>query len=217
MMFGTGLNLKEALARVRLLPVVVVEDEAQAAPLANALAQGGLPVAEVTFRTDAAAGAIRRIADERPDVLVGAGTVLTTGQVAAAQEAGAQFLVTPGFNPRVVAEAQSRGLPIVAGVNNPSSVEAAMEAGLDVLKFFPAEASGGVAMLKALGGPYRHVSFVPTGGVGPRNLSDYLGLPNVLACGGSWMVDPKLIAAGKYDEITKLTQDAVALASAGKP
>ena len=209
-------TIKRAIARARLLPVVVVDAEDQALPLAEALAEGGLPVAEVTFRTDAAEGAIRKIAKARPDVLVGAGTVLTVDQVARAQDAGASFLVSPGFNPKVVDEARKRGILIVPGVSNPTNVEMAMDAGLNVLKFFPAEASGGVAMLKALSGPYRSVSFVPTGGIGPGNLTTYLALSNVLACGGSWMVDPKLIAAGNFEEITRLTKDAVSLASAAE-
>jgi 2-dehydro-3-deoxyphosphogluconate aldolase/(4S)-4-hydroxy-2-oxoglutarate aldolase len=173
------------------------------------LFEGGLPVAEVTFRTDAAADSIRKIAAERPNVIVGAGTVLTTEQVAMAHDAGAQFLVTPGFNPKVVAEAVRRGIPIVPGANSPTDVEMGLEAGLDILKFFPAEASGGVTMLKSLVGPYGGVRFVPTGGIGAKNLAQYLALPNVLACGGSWMVDPKLIAQGNFDEITRLTREAI--------
>lgn len=198
--------------KARLLPVVVVDGAEDAVPLARALVAGGLPVAEVTFRTEAAAEAIRRIAGEVPDALLGAGTVLTPGQVKAAKAAGARFLVTPGYNPAVVQAAADEGLPIVPGVNNPTGVEQAMAAGLSAVKFFPAEPTGGVAFLKALMGPYGGMRFVPTGGIGPRNLRDYLSLPAVLACGGSWMVDPALVRAGRFDEVQRLTAEAVALA-----
>lgn len=208
-MSKSGTDMRVALSKVRLLPVVVLEEVAQAAPLTDALLEGGLPIAEVTFRTEAAAASIEAIASNSPDMLIGAGTVLTVQQVALAHDAGAQFLVTPGFNPQVVEEAQRRGLPIVPGVNNPTAVEAAMSAGLDILKFFPAEASGGTAMLNALSGPYGNVSFVPTGGIGLANVSEYLCLKNVLACGGSWMVDPKLIKSGDFQKITELTRGAV--------
>ncbi|MCB1329203.1 MAG: bifunctional 4-hydroxy-2-oxoglutarate aldolase/2-dehydro-3-deoxy-phosphogluconate aldolase [Maritimibacter sp.] len=198
-----------AISKARLVPVVVLESATQAVPLARALVAGGLPVAEVTFRTPAAADAIRAIAQAVPEILLGAGTVLTPDQAEAAKDAGAKFLVTPGFNPDVVRKAQSLDLPIVPGVNNPSHVEQAMSMGLEVLKFFPAEASGGVAMLKALKGPYPGIRFVPTGGVGAGNVADYLRLPNVVACGGSWMVDPVRIAAGDFDAIIRLTREAM--------
>ena len=197
----------------RLLPVVVLDDPADAVPLARALVEGGLPVAEVTFRTDAAAESIRRMAAEVPEALLGAGTVLTPAQVAAARAAGASFLVTPGFNPAVVAAAAEAGLPIVPGVNNPTGVEQAMAAGLSAVKFFPAEPTGGVPFLKALTGPYGAMRFIPTGGIGPKNLRDYLALPAVLACGGSWMVDPALVRARRFDEVRRLTAEAVALAT----
>lgn len=200
------------IRKARLLPVVVVDAAADAVPLARALFAGGLPVAEVTFRTDAAAEAIRRIAAEVPDVLLGAGTVLTPQQVKAAKAAGAAFLVTPGYNPAVVQAASDEGLPIVPGVNNPTGVEQAMAAGLSAVKFFPAEPTGGVPFLKALMGPYGGMRFIPTGGIGPKNLRDYLSLPAVLACGGSWMVDPALVRAGRFDEVQRLTAEAVALA-----
>jgi len=196
----------------RLLPVVVVEDAKDAVPLARTLVAGGLPVAEVTFRTDAAAEAIRRIAAEVPAALLGAGTVLTPQHVRAAKAAGATFLVTPGFNPDVVKAAADEGLPIVPGVNNPTGVEQAMAAGLSAVKFFPAEPTGGVPFLKALMGPYGGMRFIPTGGIGLKNLRDYLALKAVLACGGSWMVDPALVRAGRFDEVQRLTAQAVALA-----
>lgn len=208
-------SMAEIQARIgaaRLLPVVVLDDPMQAVPLALALIAGGLPVAEVTFRTDAAAESIRRIAAEVPGILLGAGTVLTAAQVRQAHQAGASFLVTPGFNPAVVAAAQELGLPIVPGINNPSGVEQAMAHGLDLVKFFPAEPSGGVPFLKALGGPYGGMRFIPTGGIGPKNLGSYLALPAVLACGGSWMVEPATIRSGRFDMISALTAEAVALA-----
>lgn len=202
----------KAVGAARLLPVVVLDREEDAAPLARALLEGGLPVAEVTFRTKAAAGSIRRIAEEVPGVLLGAGTVLTAEQVSEAAEAGARFIVTPGFNPKVVEAALDKGLPIVPGINNPTGVEQAMSYGLGAVKFFPAEATGGVPFLKALTGPYGEMRFVPTGGIGLKNLASYLALKAVLACGGSWMVDPELVRAGRFAEITTLTAEAVALA-----
>jgi 2-dehydro-3-deoxyphosphogluconate aldolase/(4S)-4-hydroxy-2-oxoglutarate aldolase len=208
-------DVLDTIAKARLLPVVVLERAEGAVPLARALMAGGLPVAEVTFRSDAAAASIAAIAAEVPEMLLGAGTVLTEAQVAAAVEAGAQFLVTPGFNPAVVAAARRAGVPIVPGINNPTGVEAAMAEGLGAVKFFPAEPTGGVPFLKALAGPYAQMRFIPTGGIGPGNLGSYLALPQVLACGGSWMVDPKLIAAGRFDEITNLTAAAVEAARGG--
>lgn len=207
-----GQGVVTRIGSARLLPVVVVDEVSQAVPLAKALVAGGLPVAEVTFRTAAAAEAMRRMVDEVPGLLVGAGTVLSADNVRSARQAGARFLVSPGFNPAVVAAAQDAGLPIVPGVNNPTGVEQAMSFGLDAVKFFPAEPSGGVLFLKALAGPYGGMRYVPTGGIGPSNLKDYLALPAVLACGGSWMVDPKLVREGRFDEIERLTAEAVTLA-----
>ncbi len=209
-------DLHYRIRLARLLPVVVLDESSQALPLARALIAGGLPVAEVTFRTAAAGEAIRRIAADVPEMLLGAGTVLSAENVKAAKDAGASFLVTPGFNPAVVQAAFDAGLPIVPGINNPTGVEQAMSFGLGAVKFFPAEASGGVAFLKALSGPYPGMRYVPTGGIGPKNLSSYLELPAVLACGGSWMVEPKLVREGQYEAITRLAAEAVALAgSAG--
>lgn len=205
-------QILKRVGAARLLPVVVLDEASQAVPLARALIAGGLPVAEVTFRTDAAVESIRRIVGEVPEALVGAGTVLTPAQVRAAKSAGAAFLVTPGFNPDVVKAANDEGLPIVPGVNNPTGVEQALSAGLSAVKFFPAEPTGGVPFLKALMGPYGGMRFVPTGGIGIKNLRDYLALPAVLACGGSWMVDLALIRAGRFDEVQRLTAEAVALA-----
>lgn len=212
-----GKDVLDRIHAARLLPVVVVDAASEAVPLAKALVAGGLPVAEVTFRTDAAAEAIRRIVAEVPEALVGAGTVLTVDQVRAAKAAGATFLVTPGFNPAVVAAAVDEGLPILPGVNNPTGVEQAMAAGLSAVKFFPAEPTGGVPFLKALIGPYGAMRFVPTGGIGPKNLAEYLALPAVLACGGSWMVEPSLIRSGRFEDVQRLTAEAVTLAKSKSP
>ncbi len=196
----------------RLVPVIALDDAAQAAPLANALAAGGLPVAEVTFRTDAAAESIR-IMSERGDLLVGAGTVLTPQQVDEAHAAGATFIVSPGFNPKVVAHAQNIGVPICPGASTPTDVEQAIEHGLDIVKFFPAEAFGGLETLKAIAAPYRGVRFIPTGGIGPNNVREYLAFNRVIACGGSWMVRPALYAEGDFLAVQMAVAEAVTLAS----
>lgn len=208
-------EIEAKIAACRLLPVVVLDRSEDAVPLALALVAGGLPVAEVTFRTPAAADSIASMLAKVPEILVGAGTVLSVEQLDAAHAAGAQFIVTPGFNPAVVARAQSLGLPIVPGINNPTGVEQAIAYGLSVVKFFPAEPTGGVPFLKALTGPYGGMRFIPTGGIGPNNLNSYLAVKAVLACGGSWMVDPALIRAGDFARITELTAEAVALTCAG--
>lgn len=202
----------DRIRAARLLPVVVLERAEDAVPLARALLAGGLDVAEVTFRSDAAAESIARIAQQVPDMLIGAGTVLTPAQVDLAVASGARFLVTPGYNPAVVAQAKASGVAIVPGINNPTGVETAMAAGLSLVKFFPAEPTGGVPFLKALTGPYGGMEFIPTGGISTANLKTYLALKAVVACGGSWMVDPALIRAGDFDRITQLTAEAVALA-----
>lgn len=207
-------NVATAIASCRLLPVVVLERAEDAVPLARSLVAGGLPIAEITFRSEAALDSISRIADEVPDILLGAGTVLSPDQVEKAKAAGAKFVVTPGFNQDVVACAMELELPIVPGINNPTGVEQALVCGLDIVKFFPAEASGGVAFLKALAGPYRTMRFIPTGGIGPQNIGSYLSLPSVLACGGSWMVDINLIKEGAFERIEQLTKEAVEQAAA---
>ncbi|OOE52679.1 bifunctional 4-hydroxy-2-oxoglutarate aldolase/2-dehydro-3-deoxy-phosphogluconate aldolase [Salinivibrio kushneri] len=198
-------ELNQRLKAIRIVPVIAINNADDAVPLAKTLVDNGLPCAEVTFRTDAAARAIRLMRDAYPDMLIGAGTVLTTNQVDAAIDAGADFIVSPGLNPTTVKHCQQRGIPIIPGINNPSLVEQAMEIGLDTLKFFPAEASGGIAMLKALSAVYP-VSFMPTGGVSEANVSDYLALPSVLACGGTWMVPGKLIDEQRWDEIAALIE-----------
>ncbi|MGZ4380958.1 MAG: bifunctional 4-hydroxy-2-oxoglutarate aldolase/2-dehydro-3-deoxy-phosphogluconate aldolase [Gaiellaceae bacterium] len=200
----------------RIIPVVVVEDAGSALPLARALSDAGLPVAEVTFRTDAAAEAIRRIASET-DVLVGAGTVVSPEQVDLAVGAGARFVVTPGFSTRVVDRCLELGVPVVPGVATATEVIAALDRGLDLLKFFPAEASGGVPVLRALAGPFPDVRWIPTGGISATNAAGYLELPAVSAVGGSWMVAPKLIAAGDFAEVSRLTAEAVRLAAEARP
>jgi len=197
-----------------LIPVIVLDDEALAEPLAEALLNAGLPVMEITFRTTAAEAAIKRIAKKFPNILLGAGTVLNVEQVQRARDAGAKFLVSPGTHPATVAAAHNAGLTIIPGVCTPSEVETALSLGCKLLKFFPAEAAGGVKMLKALAGPYAHtgVRFCPTGGITADNMRDYLSLPIVAAIGGSWMVDAKLLASRRFDEITRLTREALALA-----
>lgn len=201
------------LGAARVLPVVELDTCEAALPLGKALMAGGLPVAEITFRSEAAADSIGILRERIPEMLVGAGTVLDIEQVESAYRAGSQFVVTPGFNPAVVEACIETGLPVVPGINNPTGVEQAMGFGLDAVKFFPAEASGGVPFLKALSGPYPSVRFLPTGGIAPDNLGNYLALPNVLACGGSWIVSPALVRASRFDEITRLAGEAVALAA----
>lgn len=198
----------------KLVPVVKIDQAADALPLGRALAAGGLPVAEITFRTDAAEAAIRILSREMPGLLVGAGTVLSVDNVKRAVDAGARFMVAPGFNPKVVDYCLANGLVIVPGINSPTDVEMGLDRNLDVLKFFPAEASGGLKMLKALSGPYGSVRFMPTGGITVKNLIEYLAFDRVLACGGTWMVEPALISAGRFDEITRLTREAVDLIGA---
>ena len=201
------------LGAAKVLPVVELDTSEAALPLAKALMAGGLPVAEITFRSEAAADSIGILRERIPEMLVGAGTVLDIDQVELAYRAGSQFVVTPGFNPAVVEACLETGLPVLPGINNPTGVERALGFGLDAVKFFPAEASGGVPFLRALFGPYPFVRFVPTGGIGPDNLGDYLALPNVLACGGSWIVSPALVRASRFDEIARLAGGAVALAA----
>lgn len=209
--------MNDIMARIgdlKLVPVVKIDQAADALPLGRALAAGGLPVAEITFRTDAAEAAIRILSREMPGLLVGAGTVLTVDNVKRAVDAGARFMVAPGFNPKVVDYCLANGLVIVPGINSPTDVEMGLDRNLDVLKFFPAEASGGLKMLKALSGPYGSVRFMPTGGITVKNLIEYLAFDRVLACGGTWMVEPALISAGRFDEITRLTREAVDLIGA---
>lgn len=201
----------EQLARHQVIPILELPDEAPALEVMRALIDGGLPVAEVTLRSEAAIPALKAISAEFPDVLLGAGTVSSADEVDAAKAAGARFVVTPGLNPSVVSRCFSKNIPVIPGVCTPSDVETARAYDFNVLKFFPAEAAGGVAMLDALAGPYKGLSFVPTGGIGPGNLLDYISCRNVLACGGSWMVKKHLIEVGDFAQITRLTREALRL------
>ncbi|MBE3790164.1 bifunctional 4-hydroxy-2-oxoglutarate aldolase/2-dehydro-3-deoxy-phosphogluconate aldolase [Vibrio parahaemolyticus] len=204
-------SIKEQLKALKVIPVIAIDKAEDIIPLGKVLAENGLPAAEITFRSAAAAEAIRLLRETQPDMLIGAGTVLNREQAIAAKEAGATFIVSPGFNPNTVKACQEIGIDIVPGVNNPSTVEAALEMGLTTLKFFPAEASGGINMVKSLLAPYTDIELMPTGGINPANIKDYLAIPRVLACGGTWMVDKKLIEAGNWEEFARLTREAVAL------
>ncbi len=199
----------ERLSLIGIIPVIKLDDPADALPLARALCDGGLACAEITFRTDAAEESIRTIAANLPDMMVGAGTVLTTEQVDQAAGAGAKFIVSPGFNPKIVEYCLSKGLVVVPGCSTPSDVEAALELGLDVVKFFPAEAAGGLPMIKAMSAPYTGVRFIPTGGVHAGNLTAYLDFDKILACGGSWMVKHEYVKTKDWAKITALTKEAV--------
>jgi 2-dehydro-3-deoxyphosphogluconate aldolase/(4S)-4-hydroxy-2-oxoglutarate aldolase len=189
------------LRALRVVPVIVIEDPAHAAPLAAALADGGLPCAEITFRTPRAVEALRRIASERPEFLVGAGTVLTRDQADRARDVGAQFAVAPGMNPRIVEHCERIGLPMYPGVSTPTDIETALGLGLRLVKFFPAEAMGGAPFLKAVAAPYAEMEFMPTGGITRDTLGAYLGTRRVVACGGSWIAPAEWIASGSFDRI----------------
>lgn len=201
----------EKLHEIGIVPVVVLEDAKDAKPLAQALCDGGLPCAEVTFRTAAAEECIRIMSQEFPEMLVGAGTVLTIEQVDRAVAAGAKFIVSPGINPKVVRYCVEKGIPVTPGCITPSEVEQAIECGLDVVKFFPAEQAGGLAMIKAMAAPYVGMKFMPTGGISAKNVKEYLSYDRIIACGGSWMVSGALVKEGKFDEIKALTKEAVDL------
>lgn len=204
------MDMMKQIEEMGIVPVVVIEDAKQALPLAEALCAGGLPCAEVTFRTAAARDAIREM-KKKENMLVGAGTVLTTDQVDEAVDAGAEFIVSPGFNRKVVRHCQEKGVPVIPGVCTPTEMEMALEEGLEVVKFFPAEAAGGIAMIKAMSAPYGNVRFMPTGGITMENLADYLSYNKVIACGGSFMVSKKLIAENQFEKIEELTREAVSL------
>ena len=202
-------ELLKEISKIGIVPVVVLEDSNKAVAVAKALQEGGINCAEVTFRTAAAEDSIKKIAEACPDMRLGSGTVTSTAQVDSAVAAGAQFIVTPGYNPNVVNYCVSKNIPIVPGCMDTNAIEMALEAGLDTVKFFPAENAGGVKMLKALAGPYVNIHFMPTGGVNKDNLLDYLSFDKVVACGGSWMVKKDLIAKEQFDEITRLSREAV--------
>lgn len=202
-------SLNEQLAQFKVIPVIAVDKPEDILPLGEQLVANGLPVAEITYRSDAAEAAIRMLREVYPTMLIGAGTVLNESQVISAKKAGADFIVSPGLNPNTVRACQKHNIEIVPGVNNPSQVEQALELGVTTVKFFPAEASGGLNMLKSLLGPYTQIKVMPTGGINPSNVHDYLALPAVLACGGTWMVDKKLINEGKWAEMGQLVRDVV--------
>ena len=202
--------MNETLKKINeigIVPVVVLNDAKDATPLAKALCDGGLPCAEVTFRTEAAEESIRIMSEQFPEMLVGAGTVLTTEQVDRAVAAGAKFIVSPGLNPRIVKYCVEKGILIIPGCANPSDIEQAIENGLSVVKFFPAEAAGGLKMIKAMAAPYVGVNFMPTGGINPKNVREYLAFNRIIACGGSWMVTADLVNNGEFDKITELAKE----------
>ena len=206
------IEMGEMIAKIKslgIVPVVKIDDEQKAVPLAEALCRGGLPCAEITFRTLQAEESIRRISEAVPEILVGAGTVLTPDQVDKAKAAGAKFIVSPGLNPNVVMHCQKAGIPVFPGCCTPSDIERALELGLGCVKFFPAEQMGGIATIKAMAAPYTDVLFLPTGGITQKNLGDYLSFGRVIACGGSWMADPALVAAEDFAAIEELARGAV--------
>ncbi|MCR5089194.1 MAG: bifunctional 4-hydroxy-2-oxoglutarate aldolase/2-dehydro-3-deoxy-phosphogluconate aldolase [Oscillospiraceae bacterium] len=205
------MTIQEKFASFGVVPVVVLENADDALPLGKALIDGGLPVAEVTFRTAAAEESIRRMHEAYPEMLVGAGTVLSVEQVDRAVGAGAQFIVAPGFDPEVVDYCLSKGIPVFPGCVTPSEITQAVKRGLKVVKFFPAGSFGGVSTIKALSGPFVGLKIMPTGGVSAKNLAEYLGNKTVIACGGSWMVKGDLIKAGDFAKVEELTKEAVAI------
>ncbi len=206
------MELTQGLRRARIVPVIVIKDIAHAVPLARALVAGGLDMLEITLRTPSALEAMRRIAAEVEGATVGAGTVVEPGQVAACQDAGAKFLVSPGFVESVADAARDAGVALLPGIATPSDIMRGLGHGISLFKFFPAEALGGVASLKALAGPFPQALFCPTGGITPKNLSDYLGLPNVIAAGGSWMIPSDAVANGDFAQVTALARQAFAQA-----
>lgn len=206
-------TIEEQFREYAVVPVVVLDDARDAVPLAEALTEGGLPCAEVTFRTEAAEESIRLMSEKYPEMLVGAGTVLTIEQVDRAVAAGAKFIVSPGFDPEIVDYCLEKKIPVFPGCVTPSEVAQAAKRGMKVIKFFPAEQAGGIARIKAMAAPYTMMEFMPTGGIGVNNLKDYLSFDKILCCGGSWMVKGDLIKNGEFDKIRALTKEAVELAA----
>ena len=202
-------SVLEEIGKIGIVPVIKIDDAEKAVPLAQALQAGGIPCIEITFRTAEGEKAIQHIARAMPEMLAGAGTVLTTDQVDRAINAGAKFIVSPGFNPKVVAYCTKKGIPITPGCANPSDIEQALEFGLQTVKFFPAEQAGGIEYIKAIAAPYPNVQFIPTGGINAGNIGKYLSFEKVIACGGSWMAGANLINAGEFDKITALSREAV--------
>ena len=209
-------TLEEQFYDYAVVPVVVLNDAEDAAPLADALVKGGLPCAEVTFRTEAAEESIRIMSEKYPEMLVGAGTILTVDQVNRAVAAGAKFIVSPGFDPEIVDYCMEKNIPVFPGCVSPSEVAQAVKRGLKVVKFFPAEQAGGLAMLKAMAAPYTMLKFMPTGGINTKNLKEYLGFSKILCCGGSWMVKGDMIKNKEFDKITEMTREATELAAAAR-
>lgn len=206
-------TVEEQFKELRVVPVVVLEKTVDAVPLARALVQGGLPCAEITFRTDASAEGIRLMSEKYPNMLVGAGTVLTTEQVDLAVKSGAKFIVSPGFDPEIVDYCLGKNIPVFPGCISPSEVAQAVKRGLKVVKFFPAEQAGGIAMIKAMAAPYHNIRFMPTGGINTENLKDYLSCNKILCCGGSWMVKRDMIRNGEFAKIQGLVKEAKELAN----
>ena len=204
-------DMMKKLSKIGIVPVVVLDSAEDALPLAEQLMEGGLPCAEVTFRTAAAEESIRRMAKAFPDMILGAGNVLSCEQADRAVDAGAKFIVSPGFNPRVTEHVLKKGVPMTPGICTPTEIEAALQFDLDVLKFFPAEPSGGLKMIKALAAPYVGINFMPTGGINAENVRDYLKYDRIVACGGSWMVSGKLVKEGNFAEIGRLVREAAGI------
>lgn len=204
----TNKELEERFYKIGVIPVIALDDAKDASPMGDALMKGGLPAAEVTFRTAAAVDTIKTLKKEFPDMLVGAGTVLTTEQADRAIDAGAEFIVAPGLNPKVVKHVLDKGYPMSPGIATATEIEAALDLGLTFVKFFPAEANGGLPMIKALAGPYTNVKYMPTGGVNAKNLADYLSYDKIVCCGGTWVVKKDLVSEGKFSEIEKMAKEA---------
>ena len=204
-------KILEEIGLYKIIPVIIIDEVENSIPLASALIDGGLPIAEITFRTKAAKESIEKIAKEFPKMLLGAGTVLSVDQVKSAVDAGAKFIVSPGLNPKVVEYCLTNNIPITPGIATPTEVERALELNLDVVKFFPAEALGGLNYLKAISAPYENLKFIPTGGIDEKNLQSYLQFPKVLACGGTWMVKNDLINNKKFNEIKSLSAAALSI------
>ena len=201
-------DITERFEKLGVVPVVVLEDAKDAVPLATALVEGGLPCAEVTFRTEAAEESIRLMTEQFPEMLVGAGTVLTVEQVDAAVGAGAKFIVSPGFDAEIVDYCLKNEIPVFPGCISPSEVAQAVKRGLKVVKFFPAEPAGGISMIKAMAAPYTGLKFMPTGGINAKNLGEYLSCDKIVCCGGSWMVKGELVKTGEFNKIRQLTEEA---------
>ena len=204
-------KILEKIGELGIIPVVKIEKVEDSLSLGRALIDGDLPIAEITFRTSAAEDSIKILSKDLPNLLVGAGTILTVEQAKKAVSAGAKFIVSPGFNPKVVDYCIENNIPITPGINNPTQIEMALERGIEVVKYFPAEASGGLSLLKSMSAPYTGIKFIPTGGINQNNLCSYLSYNKVHACGGSWMVKPDLISSGNFDDITRLTREAVSI------